>query len=252
MLAKAAGKKLMYSELSDRFDTTSIRSKERVSNFINNWINVSILYEEAKESDVTSSDEYKMMIEQARQDIAVNLLLKQEIYGKQIYISNTEIQNYYNRHRGEYFLSMDVVNISYVVFANENVAMNFLQGITEKNRWIKEVESFITSHAQTLVIAYEDSVFFKRSELYPPDVWKAATVLQIGEMSRPIRTFDGYMVIKLNNYQRAGEIGNMLYAKDDIIERLTIDKKKELYLEYLKSLYIKYRTENYFEVPTNE
>jgi hypothetical protein len=252
VLAKTAGKKLTYSELSARVDTTSVRSRERVNDFINNWINVSILFEEAKEADVTGSDEYKTMIEQARQDIAVNLLLKQEVYDKDIYISNAEIQNYYNRHRNEYFLSIDIVNISYVVFVNENIAVNFLQGISEKNRLIKEVESFITSNAQTLVIAYKDSVFFKRSELYPPDVWKATTALQIGEISRPIRTFDGYMIIKLNSYQKAGEIGSLLYAKDDIIERLTIDKKKELYMNYLRSLRTKYRTENYFEISTNE
>ena len=252
MLAKAAGKKLTYSELSIHVDTTSVKSRERVNGFINNWINVSILFEEAKEADVTSSDEYKIMVEQARQDIAVNLLLKQEIYDKEIYISNADIQNYYNRHKNEYFLSIDVVNISYVVFVSENVAMNFLQVISEKNRWIKEVESFIVSNAQTLVVSYEDSVFFKRSELYPPDVWKATTALQIGEVSRPIRTFDGYMVVKLNNYQRAGEIGDILYARGDIIERLTVDKKKELYMNYLRSLHTKYRVENYFEVPTNE
>ena len=252
VLAKTAGKKLMYSELSARFDTTSIKSRERVNDFINNWINVSALFEEAKEADITNSDEYKIMIEQAKQDIAVNLLLKQEIYDKEIYISNTEIQNYYNRHKNEYFLSIDIVNISYAIFVNENAARSFLQGIPEKIKWTKEIESFITSNAQNLITAYEDSVFFKRSELYPPDVWKAATALQTGEISRPIKIFDGYIIVKLNSYQRAGEIGNLLYAKNDIIERLTIDKKKELYMNYLGSLHTKYRTENYFEVPTNE
>lgn len=252
VLAKASGKKLTYSELPNYFDTTSMKSKERLNDFINHWINISVLYEEANDADITSSDEYKIAIEQAKQNIAVNLLLKQEIYDKEINITSAEIHNLYNRHRAEYFLNSDIVNISYAVFVSESAAMNFLQGISNKNRWINEVEAFIISHAQELIITYADSVFYKRTELYPPDVWKIATAIEVSQVSRPIRTFDGYIVIKLNSYQKAGEIGSLLYVKDDIIERITIEKKKELYMKYLKSLHEKYRTENYFETSKNE
>jgi hypothetical protein len=251
VLAKAAGKKLTYSELSNRFDTTSVKSRERLNDAINHWINLSVLYEEAKD-DITSSDEYKTMLEHAKQDIAVNLLLKQEIYDKEIHINEAEITNYYNRHTAEYFLSSEIVNISYAIFISETVAMNFLQTISEKNRWIKEIESFIKSHAQELVTAYEDSVFFFFFELYPPDVWKAATALQVSEISKPVRTFDGYIVVKLNSYQKAGEIGSKIFAREDVIERLTVEKRKELYMEYLNLLRTKYGTENYFEISKNE
>ena len=251
VLAKAAGKKLTYSELSGRFDTTSIKSRERLNDAINHWINLSVLYEEAK-NDITGSGEYKMMLENAKQDIAVNLLLKQEIYSKEVHINENEIINYYNSHLAEYFLSSDIVNISYAVFINESIAAKFLTTISEKNKWITEVQSFIKSHAREVVVSYEDSVFFKRSELYPPDVWKVATALRVLEVSKPVRTFDGYMVVKLNSYQRAGEIGSKIYAREDIIERLTVEKKKDLYMKYLNSLRTKYGTENYFEVSINE
>ena len=252
VLAKAAGNKLTYADIPASFDTTSIKSREKVNDFINHWINVSVLYEEAKDAGITNLDEYKNMVEQAKKDIAVNLLMKEEIYDKKININSNEILNYYNRYKNEYFLNSDIVNISYVLFVSENAATNFLQEISDKNKWLKEIETFIKAHAQELVTGYEDSIFFKRNELYPPDVWRSITSMAISEVSRPIKTLDGYMVAKLNSYQKEGEIGNLPYAKDDIIERLTVEKKKELYLKYLKSLHTKYRTENYFELSTNE
>jgi len=248
VLARAAGNKLTSSEVPFHVDTTSEQSRGKLNDFINHWINISILYEEAKGSHITGSNDYKMMVEQAKRDIAVNMLLQEEIYNKEISISSAEILNYYNRYKNEYLLTTDVVNISYALFVNESAALNFSQIISKKNKWVTEIENFISSHAQELVNAYEDSLFFKRSELYPPDVWKAATALDINEISKPIRTFDGYMIVKLNSYQKAGEIGNLSYAREDIIERLTMDKKKELYMKYLNTLYSKYRTEKYFDI----
>jgi len=251
VLARVAGNKLIGSEVPFHVDTASEQSKGKLNDFINHWINISILYEEAKGSHITSSNDYKMMVEQAKRDIAVNMLLQEEIYNKEISISSAEIINYYNRHKNEYLLTTDVVNISYALFINESAAMKFSQTISEKNKWIAEIENFISSHAQELVSVYEDSLFFKRSELYPPDVWKTASALNINEISKPVRTFDGYMVVKLNSYQKAGEIGNLNYAREDIIERLTMDKKKELYMKYLNTLYSKYRTEKYFDISSS-
>ena len=246
-LAKVEGEKLTYHEVASRFDTTSIKSRKKLQDYINNWINTSVLYKEAENTDIIDSDEYKEILNEAKKEIAVNLLLKKEVYDKKINVEYSEILNYYNQHRNEFFLGSDVVNICYATFINESSALNFRQSVNDSRGWKSAVSGFIKSHAQELVVAHEDSTFFKQSELYPPDIWKSIIPLKYGELSKPLRVFDGFMIVKLNSYQKAGEIGSLEFAKSDIVERLTVEKKRQIYLSFLKSLNEKYKSENYYE-----
>jgi len=245
-LAKAGDEKLSSKELNSRFDTTSIKSKQKLKDYINHWLNTSVLYKEAENNDIVDSEEYEDLLNQAGKEIAVNLLLKREIYDKKVDIENSEIAAYYDRLRNEFFLGSDVVNICYATFIDEESASNF-QKRYSGNPWKEAVSNFITAHAQDLVVTYQDSTFFKKSELYPPDIWKSIVPLRIGELSRPLRVFDGFMIVKLNSFQSAGEIGSLAYAREDIIERIMVEKKRQLYLNYLNSLHQKYKSENYYE-----
>lgn len=246
-LAEVDNEKLTYSELASRFDTTSLKSKQKLKDYINHWLNTSVLYKEAEKTDLTDSEEYEELLNEAKKEIAVNLLLKKEVYDKKVDIKNSEILNYYNQHRNEFFLGGDLINICYAVFSNEAGASSFQKSYSSGINWSSTVNSFIKAHAQDLVVAYKDSTFFKQSELYPPDIWKSIIPLRIGELSKPLRVFDGIMIVKMNSYQKAGDIGSLEFAKSDIVERITVDKKRQIYLNYLKSLHQKYKSENYYE-----
>ena len=247
VLAKVDDEELLYNYVFDRLDTASIKSKEKVNEFINHWINTSILYKEAKERDILDSDEYKELIEEAKKEIAINLLLKKEVYDKKVNINDDEIKSYYENHRTEFYLPNDVVSICFAVFKSENAANEFRSSY-DKSNWIYAVENFIKYHAQNLLVSYQDTTFFKQSELYPPDLWKSIIQLNVGELSKPLKVFDGYMIVKLNKYQKAGEVGSIEFAKNDITERLIVEKKRQLYNNYLKSLSNKYKTENFYEL----
>jgi hypothetical protein len=245
-LAEVEGEKLTFKDIASRFDTTSMKSKKKLQDYVNHWINTSVLYKEADNSDIVDSDEYKELLNEAKKEIAVNLLLKKEVYEKKIDIAYSEIQNYYYQHRNEFFLGSDVVNISYATFINEPSALGFRQSVIDGKSWSTAVTDYIKTHAQNLVVAHEDSTFFKQSELYPPDIWKSIVPLKLNELSKPLRVFDGFMVVKLNCYQKAGEIGSLEFAKSDIVERLTVERKRQIYMNYLKSLHEKYKSENYY------
>ena len=247
VLAKVDDEELLYNYVFDRVDTVSIKSKEKVNEFINHWINTSILYKEAKERDILDSDEYKELLEEAKKEIAINLLLKKEVYNKKVNINFEEISSYYENHRNEFYLPNDIVSICFAVFKSEDAANEFRNNYNKSN-WNYAVENFVRSHAQNLIVSYQDTTFFKQSELYPPDLWKSIIQLNQGDLSKPLKVFDGYMVVKLNRYQKAGEIGSIEFAKNDIIERLIVDKKRQLYNDYLKSLSNKYKTENFYEL----
>jgi len=245
-LAKADGDELTMNDITSRFDTTSSKSKQKLKDYINHWLNTTVLYKEAIDRDITGSEEYEDMLNQAKREIAVNLLLKDEIYGKHIEITDGEIEEYYQRHRNEFFLGNDVVNFSFATFINESSASEFRK-LYAGGSWKEAVKDFIDSHAQDLVVTHQDSAYYKQTEIYPPDIWKSIIPLRVGELSLPLQVFDGIMIVKMNSYQRAGEIGSIDYAKSEILERLTVDKKRYLYLNFLKTLHQKFKSENYYE-----
>ena len=248
-LARVDDEKLTYKELASRFDTTSMKSKKKLQDYLNHWINTTTLYKEAENSDITDSDEYEELLKEAKKEIAVNLLLKREVYDKKITVDDSEVLSYYYQHRNEFFLGSDVINISHATFVNESSALEFRNNVLSDGKdWKNALNEYIKSHAQDLVVSHEDSAFFKQqSELYPPDIWKSVVPLGINELSRPLRVFDGFMIVKLNSFQKAGDIGNLEFAKSEIFERIIVEKKRQLYLNYLKSLRDKYKTENYYE-----
>ena len=87
------------------------------------------------------------------------------------------------------------------------------------------------------------TVIYKTAEVSPIDIWKNAVKMEPGQISAPFKVLNGYMVLKLNFKQKAGEIGNMNYARNDIKERLNIEKKRKSYLDFLRDLQTKYHPE---------
>jgi hypothetical protein len=241
-LAKVSGDYLSLEDLKGRFDTNSIKTKSKVQDYINQWVNQNLLFKEAIERGVTKSQEFNDLVKESSKAIAINILLENELYSKPVEITQIEVQDYYNNHRDEFILGNEIVNISCVVFSGIEAAREFKAAV-KTNNWISAVTLFKKNAFSNTIISIDDSAFFKSSELSPPDVWKAAINSHVGDISEPIRALDGFIVLKLNSYQKAGEIGDINFAKSEIKERILIDKRRKLYSSFLYELQKKYHPE---------
>jgi hypothetical protein len=241
-VARVDDKYLSFEEIKQTFDTNLIRSKTKLQEYINQWVNTNLLYKEAQNRDITASDEYKSLVEKAKMEIAANLLLENEVYNAKIDISEDEILEYYKYHKDEFLLGRDIVNISYIIFSELNIGEDFKKNVNSNN-WKIMVERYKFNLYAKYYIADEDSAIFKQNELSPVDIWRMADQMQPNQISGPIKVIDGYIILKLNDSQKAGEIGNLNYASSEIVERLTIDKKRKRYLDFLHDLQRKYHPE---------
>jgi hypothetical protein len=239
-VAKINDNYLSIEEIKEKFDSSSFRSRNKIQEYINHWVNLNLLYKEAESRNITNTAEFNALVDEAKKNIAINLFLQKEIYAKTINITPFEIREYYDYHKDEFMLGNEIINISYVVFSSLNAAEEFRRSVLASS-WTQNVEK--TKKNKMGFISLEDSAFFKSSELSPPDVWKIASNITIGEIPRPIKVLEGYMVLKLNGKQKAGETGDLNYAGSEIKERLTIDKKRKIYLDLLHDLQKKYHPE---------
>jgi hypothetical protein len=246
-LARVNDNYLSLNDLKDHFDSSSIRTKSKVQEYINQWVNQNLLYKEAEEKGITKTEEFNNILEEARKSIAINQLLEKEIYNKITNVTQYEIWEYYNYHKDEFILGNDIINISFVVFSNLELAKEFRK-VVSFSSWKRDLFQFKQNLSPNLIVSEEDSVFFKSSEISPPDIWKTALMLRPNEISQPIKALDGYIVFKLNSSQKAGEIGDINNAKAEIRERIIIDKRKKLYSNFLFELQKKYHPELFNEL----
>jgi hypothetical protein len=240
-LAKVDNEYLNARKVADDLDSTNLKSKNKMSEYINQWVNQTMLYKEAEKRGILKSDKYLSALEEAQKSIAVNILLEEQIYSKTIDIPENEIVDYYNNHKSEFFLGSDIIGISYIIFSGMNFADDFKKEASN-SAWESSIEKFRMKSGNS-VIKYENDAVFKNSEVSPIDIWKNAIKLEPGKISSPFKVLNGFMVLKLNYKQKAGEIGNMNYARNDIKERLNIEKKRKSYLDFLRDLQTKYHPE---------
>jgi hypothetical protein len=240
--AKVNDNYLSLDDLKVRFDSSSIRTKSKVRDFISQWVNQNLLYKEAEEMGITKTSEFNDLVAEAGKSIAINMLLEKEVYSKSIEVTPSEIFEYYSNHKDEFILGNDIVNISYVVFSNPVAAGEFKKNISA-NIWKNLLDQPKQNSFSGSIRSQEDSSFFKSSELSPPDLWKAACNMRPNDISEPMKSLDGYIVFKLNTSQKAGEIGDINYARAEIKERILIDKRKKLYSGFLYELQKKYHPE---------
>jgi hypothetical protein len=240
-IAKVDNEYLSAQKVIDDLDSVNIKSRKLMNEYINQWINQTMLYKEAEKRGILKSEKYLSILEETQKSIAVNILLNNEIYSKNSEIPLSEINDYYNNHKTEFFLGCDIIGISYIIFSDLGNADAFKKEVT-KSLWENISEKY-KMRLNKLILKSENDVIFKTAEVSPIDIWKNSVKMEPGQISAPFKVLNGYMVLKLNFKQKAGEIGNMNYARNDIKERLNIEKKRKSYLDFLRDLQTKYHPE---------
>jgi hypothetical protein len=217
--------------------------------YINDWIVTELLYLEASRRGLADSDELKRQLEAVRKRLAVAALLQKEVYGDSSGVTDDAIAERFRSSADDFALHEDVVNASYATFNDRNVANGFrtevLRGLQwHEAAWRVESDSVRRSH----LLRTADHQYFTRATLYPEELWKLAQTLGKEEVSFVIKTAGGYSVLKLHGLKRQGEVPDLDYVRNDIRDRLLIERRRSRYEQLVATLRARHAVEIHLDI----
>ncbi len=222
---------------------TAVRATDpQARDFVTQWVNSALLYEEAKAEGLDRSTQVNETLEEMKKQLAINRLLETEVYGdQQAATSNDGVEAYYHQHRDLYLLAEDLAKVRFVLFANRDAASRLRGVLTKGKSWDEALQSLAgDSLFSAAIIERADSEYMKRSTARSMELWRAVTQLRVGDLPQIVKDDAGYYVVGLSQIQRAGEVAELPSVVGETRDRVLVEKRQRALGALLERLKKKY------------
>lgn len=243
-LARVGDSYLTREEIGMGEDTAAAFSDAQIRDHVAVWVNNEILYQEARRQGMENSEAVQQQLAEARKQLSIEALLQKEIYRDTIYTVEDSIKAYFDNHPTEFILREDAVKLNMVVFPSREQANAFRTKLFGGMRWKTAVQTFSTdpSTRGSVLVSIEDRYYTQRT-FFPPELWRVAGILAPQEISFPVRTHGGYVVIQTLAVLRQAKRANLDMVRDEIRQRMIIDQRRQRYADLLARLRSRYEVE---------
>lgn len=232
-IARVNDSYLTREEFASLVDTTNLTPNDK-KQVINNWIFNELLYQKAKDEDITDLEEFKNVMKTSSKELAAAMLLNNYISSEEIKFSDSDLRDYYEKDKNYFQLNDDSYLINKITFSSEDNAIKF-RSLAIESDWTKASNFFSND---TSIISRTDAELIQENNLYPYQLMRIAKDLYPGEISIVIVESDGYYsVIQMLGKYAKGTIPNYEIIKYKVEKRFLAEKKKQLIDEYLNELY---------------
>jgi peptidyl-prolyl cis-trans isomerase C len=241
-VARVNNEYLTPEKVKGSLDSTGGTTDPQVREFVTQWVNSALLYEEAKAQGLDRSVQVNETLEEMRRQLAVNRLLETEVYKDQGFkITDEDVKAYYDQHKDAYLLTEPLAKIRFVVFADKDVALRFRGQLAKGKTWDESLQSLSgDSSIAGTILGRVDSEYVKQSATESAEFWEAVKQLHAGDFSQVANGAVGYFVANLLEMQRAGEIADFPSVATESRERVLIDKRRNALSGFLERLKKKY------------
>ena len=231
---------LTMEMIRSQTDSSQKLTDAELQQYVNRWVTSELLYEEAQRKGYDETEEIRQKVAEARKQLSIAELLEREVYAlAESSIQPDEIDSYYQSHNSEFALNENLVRLSVAIFSQNDAAVQFRASALGESGWDAAVDEFRNDTAKGM-ISLSDSLFFTQSSLYPPDLWKVASALGMQEVSFPVNTSVGYVVMRSLGQFKKGTPAPYTYVEPEIRSRLTMERRQQKYQEYIQQLRTKY------------
>jgi peptidyl-prolyl cis-trans isomerase C len=198
-------------------------SLEQKRDYVRRWIENQILYQEAKRKRIDQDENIKWRIEQTARNIIIDGFLEKELEAR-AKVSEEEVKRTYQENKNMFRREQDEARISRILV--KNIAEAGLVRVR-----IQEGESFDTIAKQMSLDEGTkerggDIGYIPLSNL-PPEFYEAVTKLRPKEISAPIPTDYGFVIVMVTDRKEKGSIKEYEEAKEEITDSLTLTKQKK-------------------------
>ena len=244
MIARVGDSELTLEEARTAIDTASVAFESRLHNYVASWINTQLLFQEAQRKGLEHTETFQRQLADAERQLAVQQFLEQHVYADSITISDDEQRTYFDQHASEFFVRDEMMKMNVISFTTRERAMAFVSSVSQGTSWEQVIKKIMQdSTTSSSVLSFTTNKYYSQKTLYPPELWKVAATLSVNEVSFPIKTLLGYFVLQPLATVHQGKPADFELAKDEVHERLLIEKRRQRYNDLLGTLRKQYNVE---------
>jgi peptidyl-prolyl cis-trans isomerase C len=194
--------------------------KER---FLNKLVEEELMVREAEKMNLQKTEDYKFKMEVMRRDLLDHLYLEQFLGEK-----NTEAnqKEYYEKNKDKY-KSSEMVKLSIIKLKSEKEAEDIFKRASEG----EDFAELAKKYSQGPGAQNGGDLGFRAKKALRKDFADVAFTMKKGEIKGPIKTLDGYHVIKLTDYREEG-----IAKFEDVKRRVFNDYARQLMEEKMSEL----------------
>jgi hypothetical protein len=217
-------------------DPSQQLTPSEVRQYANRWVVDELLFQEAQQRGYDVTEQIKAKVEDARKQLTIADLLEKEVYSiTDGSIRQSEVASYFQSHNSEFLLQENIARLSVAIFSELEPANQFRTAVLGETGWNTGIERFGGDPLKGL-ISYTDSTFYTQSSLYPPELWKVAGALGMLEVSFPVQTSVGFVVMRSLGQFKSGTNAPLAYVEPQIRSRLTMELRRQRYQQYIQGL----------------
>ena len=242
-VARIEDRTLTMQDIRTQFDSTRPPTEAQIQQFLRRWIADELLYREAVRRGFDQTPTVQRRLEELRRQTVIQDLLQSEIYDAPAMAPDeADIQRYYEQNQESFVLAEQVVLVSFVVFGDRPKATEFRNAVLRGTPWSEAIQS--PDHGGA-IRGRTDSVYFTESRLLPRELWRVATTIAPRSPSFPVSTEDGFFVVNVWSVQRPGSPADLAYVRNEITNRLTVERRQRAYRSLVENLRSRYAVDIY-------
>lgn len=215
---------------------------ERENEFVERWVDRELLYQEAKRLGLDKSEEVRSDLEMIEKEYLINKLIERT-FGVEISITDEEVTAYYEQNKDLFLINQDEVRILHLITENKSDADLALKEIQAG----KSFEEVAESRSNGLFSDRGGDMGYIHRDDVIPEIARRAFRYQIGYISPVFRSPYGYHIIKIMDKQKKGEYRGIEEVREEILQRVRIEKERTTYYDLLFRL--RNKTEVYVSGP---
>ncbi|MFW5775224.1 MAG: peptidylprolyl isomerase [Chitinivibrionales bacterium] len=220
-------------------------SREQMINYVKQWIDTELLYQEALRKKVHKEKDIRERLEQMKRDLlSAEIISRTSFAASQDLVSDEAIVTFYEAHRDSFIRQDDVFKYLEIIVDDGKTAWKVRNMVTKDN--------FLDLAVRYSNTPVQDprSVPFIQKQSLPKELADAMSNLRVEGTTTPIKMEDGYHIIRILDKQDAGSICEVEEVREDIIGRLSTQAQKKDMERLLSDLRLKMDYEfNFSTIP---
>ncbi len=248
IVARVGSEVLTIDQLKERIPDEMLKktTMTQIKGMIEQWVNTQLVYQQAYRIGLhnTLSEELQAELKKFEMEFLANKLVEREIIRK-IKVTDEEIEAYYNRYKEQFIRDAVEIRAFHLLVRSEELSETIANILKEG----KSLEELVPKYAEKNVFWPNGDLGFFPEEALPADIKKALSGLKVNEITKKgIKSDLGYHFFKLLDRQAKGTTKNIEEVRNQITEKLKVEKHNEAYSSYLAKLRTKAEEQKSLEI----